>query len=230
MKNYLASILVTLFMLQLPQRAIAAEDTEQNWNTVKRGVTVEITKDDKVLWWGSGVIMDNNTVLTAAHVVDHVDADLMIQIRYKGMPIPMQLALLGNREGIDLAVLATSLGAEASNINIKDKVSICENDLLPAQEVDVLASANYFSSTGAVNPDFQIYYKSKQTTNHITAFLDHGTSGGGVFDHGKGCLLGIISQQHIDAVTAGTIKIENYGTKITSASEIAAFMRSVKFK
>lgn len=224
--DYLISLIVPILMMQLPSHVVAAEGGI-NSQIMSRGVTVEVTKDGVMKWKGSGVIINNSNILTAAHVVDEADG-MEIRIKYKAKSIPVQLTLLGNRAGTDLALLTTSLDADATGMNFKTKVPICEHDMHRAQEVDVLLSTVYFSSAGAVNPAFQIHNKSKQVTNHITAFLDHGASGGGVFDHERECLLGIISKQNINAFNAGEIEVKNYGTIITPASDISAFMQTVK--
>lgn len=234
--KYLSSTAFIVLTLLFSLRVNAANNTNQQPILARDyPVIVQILKAGSVISWGSGVLIDSGSVLTAAHVVDELQEDMSIRILYGHRYFPASITLLGYRQGPDLAYLQLSEPIEGWN---SKKLEACQNELSLGREVYVLAAQTSFKSSGSVNPPFVVYSQNKQFTNHLSSFLDNGTSGGGVFDPERMCLLGIISkaeatQSYLPYSALGEDpnsqpKVTDYGTAFTGAADISKFLKKAQ--
>lgn len=159
----------------------------------------------------TGVVIDKNLVLTAAHVVDGIEST--IQVGYHGYHRPATLVALFPE--YDLALLTADTG------RLKP-LTISDQSLYPQEPVWTIGyprAGNLTTATGV--------FKSKLEPGeiHVTAYVDSGQSGGGLLscEYGQFVLSGMI--KGFGAIDYGDhyVRLADYSVAVP-ASDIRSFV------
>jgi hypothetical protein len=173
----------------------AADDTPASGLTaIAVGVQVEKPAGDGVHYsQGSGVFLGNGMVLTAAHVVTIYPGKLAVTVLIDGVRVDGKLVFEESAGGHDLALIQLPQDQLGEARRHQPKLAVCPANPTPNQPVEV-AEQGHVSRSATVNT--AISSAAKMTdgwTNLLSTGYHHGSSGGGVFDIGHGCLWGIIT-------------------------------------
>ncbi len=159
----------------------------------------------------TGVVIDRNLVLTAAHVI--ADMETAPFIGYHG--IHKQAQIIAVFSDYDLALLTTDTGSLTP-------IPFSKQDLHPLEAVWTIGyprAGNLTSATGVFKSDLE------EGEIHVTAFVDSGQSGGGVLscEYGRFVLSGMI--KGFGAIDYGDyyVRVDDYSVAVP-ASDIKSFV------
>lgn len=162
---------------------------------------------------GSGVVIDSNRVLTAAHVIEGMDE---ISIVHKG--ITRSAAIVSSFPEKDLALLV----AETSD---QQPIDLSRGWLAPSSTIWAVGfplGGNQIASSGRI----EAYAEGDVQT---TASVNHGQSGGGLLgcENGQHVLAGMI--RAFGALQEGDrlVRLDDYSVSVPS-EDINQFVRSSK--
>ncbi|MEI6558716.1 MAG: serine protease [Rhodospirillaceae bacterium] len=185
------------------------------------GVRVEKpVGDGKLFSQGSGVLIGDGLVLTAAHVVRYNPADPRVTVLVEGRRVVGRLALIDRTTGADIALIRierAALPAESRNRG----VTLCERDPGIDAPVVVASMGEVTRSTIVAAPDKPASKPGDWATTLATGY-HHGNSGGGVFDAGTGCLLGIMTTEISGRIRPDAPFLDV--TRFTPAPDLAGFV------
>ena len=159
----------------------------------------------------TGVVIDKNVVLTAAHVVNGIESS--IRVGYHGYRTPATLIALFPE--YDLALLTTDTG------NLKP-LAISDQALYPQEPVWTIGyprAGNLTTATGIFKSNLE------PGEIHVTAYVDSGQSGGGLLscEYGQFVLSGMI--KGFGAIDHGDhyVRLADYSVAVP-ASDIRSFV------
>lgn len=224
--NILEKILVVAFLFALNHSASAEINPA---NSVVKVITTKSIPDYKFPWQtnrfsnnlGSGVIIDGNRVLTAAHVINYAS---FIEIRKEGDPKKYRAQLEFVSHQVDLAILQVEDSTffddthpleVTSEVNYRDQVSVYG---YPQGGKTISVTEGVVSRI-----EYQKYAHSleKFLAIQIDAALNKGNSGGPALDI-NGDIVGIVMQGYV-----GTVNSIGY---IIPSILIQTFLEDIKDK
>lgn len=186
------------------------------------GVRVEKPAGDGVHYsQGSGVLLGDGLVLTAAHVVKYNPQDPKVTVVMAGWRVSGTLAAIGGPDSVDLALVKTPRGAVPMALRDLEPVAICSRNPAINTPVIVAAVGEISAAMTAATPA-KPRGPDNAWTNMLTTPYHQGSSGGGVFDAGEGCLAGVLIEEVSGHVRPDAPFIDV--TVFVPASDIAAFM------
>ena len=169
--------------------------------------------------WGSGVLLNDHLVLTAAHVVNREAYNPVVTVIVDGWRITGQVVQTGT-DGLDLALVRINPKDLPTGAAVQSPVSVCRNNPGPAQPVVVMAKGEITRTSTYPEPFVYHAPGSGRWTNVLTNGYPPGNSGGGVFDPVTGCLWGIVYLELGGPVNGRQILL----TVFVPASQIAPFV------
>jgi hypothetical protein len=158
------------------------------------GVQVEKPAGDgKQFSQGSGVLIGNGLVLTAAHVIAINPQDPKVTVYLDQRRIDGLVALSGQNDHVDLALIKVDPGALPAASRDLGAVAVCSHNPGPAQPVVVAAMGKTSEETTLLRADpIKDITDPARYSTMLAAGHPKGASGGGVFDSRQGCLAGIL--------------------------------------
>jgi hypothetical protein len=163
---------------------------------------------------GSGVFLGGGLILTAAHVVKINPQDPDVSVIMDGWKTAAKVAAIAPN-GLDLALLKIDPAEVSAQRKALGAVHLCAAPSVANQPVIVVAQGTVSLSKTIAAP-IQTPALTGDWTDILATGYGHGASGGGVFDAGTGCLIGII----IIEATAPGIAL----TEFLPAAKIAPFL------
>ena len=161
----------------------------------------------------TGVVIDKNLVLTAAHVIE--DMETAPYVGYHGTQKPAHIISIFS--DYDLALLVTDTGSLTP-------IPFSKQALHPKEPVWTIGypkAGNLTAATGVFQSDLE------EGEIHVTAFVDSGQSGGGLLscDHGRFVLSGMI--KGFGAIDYGDhyVRVDDYSVAVP-ARDIKSFVHS----
>jgi hypothetical protein len=177
------------------------------------GVQIQKPAGDNVHFaHGSGVFLGNGLVLTAAHVVTFNAQDPNVAVFLDGWKTNAKVFATG-QNGLDLALLKIDPSEISAQRRILSPVQLCTTP--PDANQQVIVAAEGQVSFSAITP-----LTSGKGSNDLATLYEQGASGGGVFDPGKGCLIGIIILARSGQIAGQDIRM----TEFVPAAKIAPFL------
>ncbi|MCA8212608.1 serine protease [Burkholderia cepacia] len=191
------------------------EDPQQYvHNLLLNPVTISITRDGKVLEWGSGFLVGKDRVLTAAHVVDAVRNGDVIVVDHHGMRSTGRTIAIGARATNDAAIVA---------LDTPRLVRIAQPPRLCATATEVGARLVVMSANGATYtfsaPMKGYGSEGNNGVSATTTWFGPGASGSAVIDLGRHCLAGVVSQS---ARTVGSTTVDEKTIEVVDQSTLLA--------
>ena len=212
----LRSVAVAVVALLAAGAALASPPTPET-----AGVRVEKAAGDGVHYaQGSGVLIGEGLVLSAAHVLKYNPQDPKVTVLMAGWRVDGTLVSLGGPDTADLALVKVEHAAMPAALRDVPPVPVCTRNAAINQPMVVAAQ-------GEVGPAMTAGLPAKPAagrdwTTLLTPAYHQGASGGGVFDAREGCLAGIIVQEVSGYAAPNTPFVDM--TVFVPASEIAAFL------
>jgi hypothetical protein len=163
---------------------------------------------------GSGVFLGGGLILTAAHVVKINAQDPEVSVIMDGWKTAAKVAAIAPN-GLDLALLKIDPAEISAQRKALGAVHLCAAPSAANQPV-IVAAQGTVSLSRTVAAPIQSPALTGDWTDILATGYGHGASGGGVFDAGSGCLIGII----IIEATAPGIAL----TEFLPAAKIAPFL------
>jgi hypothetical protein len=174
----------------------------------------------------NGIYLGRGAVLTAAHVVGRFHLLKELQVRIAGQELPAKIVKEGSSETIDLTVL--SVDEELLPVRLRLRQNpVCKGPVVVGREAVVVASGG--TARSRVISPLVVPAASRARFGTVISDVPIATSGAGVFDADKRCLLGIISRQipRLDAGKTGprdASKVTEYAKYFVPAPTIASFL------
>lgn len=179
------------------------------------GVELQKSAGDNVYFMhGSGVFLGGGLILTAAHVVKVNPQDPDVTVVMDGWKTNAKVAAIAPN-GLDLALLKMEPAEISGQRRALSPVHLCTTPSTANQPVIVTAQGTVSLSKTIAAP-IQSPSLNGDWTDILATGYGHGASGGGVFDAGKGCLIGII----IIEATGPGVEL----TQFLPAAKIAPFL------
>jgi hypothetical protein len=179
------------------------------------GVEIQKPAGDNVNFvHGSGVYLGGGLILTAAHVVTLNPADQTATVIMDGWQTAAKIAAIAPN-GLDLALLKIDPAALSGQRRSLTPVHLCTAPSVANQPV-IVAAQGMVSPSKTVAAPIRSPALTGDWTDILATGYPHGSSGGGVFDAEKGCVIGII----IIEATAPGIAL----TEFLPAAKIAPFL------
>jgi S1-C subfamily serine protease len=190
MKKVFIIILIS-FILCFPvysqENEITELSMEENALNSKSVVFIISSIDNKTDSYGSGVILENGIIVTCEHVVDKFD--FLWIVTHNGEPQYWTcINVFYKNKKNDIAIIKLDTDGIPATLGNK-------NDLIPGSSILAIGSPCGYENT--LSPGIFSGITNLNGTEYIqiTAPLDHGSSGSGVFDkYGK--LIGIIARMN----------------------------------
>lgn len=182
------------------------------------GVLIEKVSDHgHVIASGSGVLLSDALILTAAHVVDRDPQNPVVTVILDGWRVGGLVVSSGQSRKLDLALIKIDPTALPLHRVMSANLAICSNNPPPNQAVVVLSKGmTTRSSTMALTDNGHI----KEWTNVLSTGYHPGNSGGGVFNPALGCLWGILNIEMSGTINGRFVDL----TSFVPASQISAFV------
>jgi hypothetical protein len=183
--------------------------------------------DGKLFSHGSGVLLGDGMVLTAAHVIAVNPQDPKVTVFLDNRRVDGLVAFSGQSEHVDLALIKVDPANLPPSKHDLGTEPVCARNPGPAQPVVVAWMGKTTQETTLLRAD-PPKDASDPTPYSTMLAAGHpkGASGGGVFDPQRACLLGIL-------VADGTFNIDIPGvpheiTIFLPASEISSFLKKYR--
>jgi hypothetical protein len=174
-------------------------------------------------WSNNGVYLGRGAVLTAAHVVGRWHDQ---HVRFAGHELAAKIVKQGSSDTIDLAVLSVDEEQLPLRLRLR-RNPICKEPLRTGQAVVVAVPEA--TARARILPPGLILPQLRARFGTIINDVPLASSGSGVFDAAKRCLLGIVSRktQRLDVrkedQSAGSMLLE-YARYFVPAATIANFI------
>ena len=218
-KMSLRPLKICLFtLLCLPHFAFAADITGLTPAPPRVGVMIEKTLyHDHMLKTGSGVMLTDHLVLTAAHVISG-DTNPHVTVIIDGWRVPGTVIASGQGRNVDLALVRIEPTPIVPKSLAHEPLPVCATDPPPNQPVVVLSmGATTRSNTLPITSNGAT---ADGTSNLLGKPYHPGNSGGGVFNPLSGCLWGILNLELSGTVDGRTIDISAF----VPASTVSRFL------
>lgn len=179
--------------------------------------------DGKLFSQGSGVLVGDGMVLTAAHVIAVNPQDPKVTVFLDNQRVPGIVAFSGQTDHVDLALIRVDPMALPPARRGLEAMSVCSKNPGPAQHFVVAAMGKISEETTLLRAD-----PPKDPSDHgaystmLAAGHPKGASGGGVFDPQQGCLAGILVADGVFNTNIPGVPHEV--TIFLPASDITAFL------
>ncbi len=179
--------------------------------------------DGKLFSQGSGVLIGDGMVLTAAHVIAVNPQDPKVTVFLDNQRVDGLVAFSGQADHVDLALIKVDPMALPPARRGLGAVSPCSRNPGPAQQVTVASMGKIAQETTLLRAD-----PPKDGPDHgpystmLAAAHPKGASGGGVFDSQAGCLAGILVADGV--FNTKIVGVPHEITIFLPASEISAFL------
>lgn len=182
--------------------------------------------DGKLFSQGSGVLIGEGLVLTAAHVIAVNPQDPKVTVFIDNQRIPGTVAFSGQNEHLDLALIKVDPRALPPARRDLDAVNICPRNPGPSQPFTVAWMGKTTEEKTLLRADPPKDGDQGPMSTMLAAGHPKGASGGGIFDTGNGCLAGIM-------VADGTFSINIPGvphevTVFLPASKVEGFLEEYR--
>jgi hypothetical protein len=213
------SIAICLLAPALGQNVAAAPTPDDSLKIYAVG-TIE-TRPYKQ-WGGNGIYLGRGAIITAAHVVGRIQLLTDQRVVVAGEELPATLIKQGNPDRTDLAVLTIAEARLPVSLRLRLN-PVCKAMLPVGAEVVVVSprgtARSRIMSPRAVPAPYRIKYGT------IIENVSHASSGSGVFDATRRCLLGIVARRV--TIRSGPGRAANkivYGKYYAPAPIIARFI------
>ena len=184
------------------------------------GVMIEKLSDGgHVLSSGSGILLNDHLVLTAAHVVQRDPENPRVSIIFSFGRITGQVIRLGQADKLDLALISFDPIVVPTHHFDPGILSVCPNNPGTNQAVVVLSKGMTTRSStisSAITSDGQ----APGWTNMLNTGYHPGNSGGGVFNPQNNCLWGILVLELGGTINGRIVDLSAF----VPASQIAPFI------
>ncbi len=179
--------------------------------------------DGKMFSQGSGVLIGDGMVLTAAHVIAVNPQDPKVTVYIDNRRVDGLVAYSGQADHLDLALIKVDPMALPPTRRGLESVSPCSRNPGPAQPFVVAWMGKTSQETTLLRAD-----PPKDGADHgrystmLAAGHPKGASGGGVFDPQQGCLAGIMVADGVFGTEI--VGVPHEVTVFLPASDIASFL------
>lgn len=180
--------------------------------------------DGKTFAQGSGVLIGDGLILTAAHVVKYNPTDPSVIVLVEGQRIHGRVVF--SDAGPDVALIKIERSAMPA-LSRSMAATFCDEDPGPGKLVVVDAIGQVTRSKTIVAPDNPPHRPGDWTSTLGTGY-HQGSSGGGVFDAATGCLLGILIYEVSGHVRPNSPFIDI--TRFTPAPQISEALQTFRQK
>ena len=162
---------------------------------------------------GYGIYLGNGKVITAAHVVGHWPEVTRPRVLIGGQDLPAQVLKIGSLETVDLALLSIDPLRLPASLQLR-RNPLCKT-FPPVRTRMVVVYPDRIVATQIFSPQF---IAPQYRASHGSLITEEQSSGSGVFNAERQCLLGIISQK----VRKYSFRRE-YGRLLASANGYAGY-------
>ena len=211
-----------LLLLVFPL-SVAAEDFRTLTPPPPRvGVMIEkILDHGRVLSSGSGILLNDHLIVTAAHVVWTEPEHPQVTVILGGWRIPGTVVQIGQRGKLDLALIKIDPHILATRQRSQPDLPICPTNPGPSQAV-VVVSKGMTTRAATVSTAITSDGQTPGWTNMLSTGYHPGNSGGGVFNPQSNCLWGIINLELTGTINGHPVDF----TAFVPASQLSDFVRS----
>ena len=172
---------------------------------------------------GSGILLGDGLVLTAAHVVAVNPASAKAVVVIDGWRVDGTVVKDGQRDNLDLALIRIDPSSVSARRRAQPLLPICVGNPGPNQPV-VVAAMGTVTQAATIGTAITSDGQSGNWTNILSTGYHHGNSGGGVFSPGQGCLWGILNIEMSGPINGRMVDL----TAFVPASKIAPFVESYR--
>jgi hypothetical protein len=214
-----AATVIVVVAIGMPSQAQNADDSLKVY-----AVNVVKTTPFEKPFTGDGIYLGNGAVITAAHVIGRWGFLKDVHVLIAGQNLPARIIKEGSVERTDLTLLSVDETRLPIGLRLR-RNPLCRQALNVGENVMVVvAGKTEFSqiiSPLLIAPEFRERFNS--------LIGDVGTSGSGVYDAKRKCLVGIISRKFLkvdyrkdgDRITA---ELSGFAKYFVPAAEIAIFI------
>lgn len=168
----------------------------------RRTVHIRGTEKSGALARAHGMLLDNDHILTAAHVVENMPVGSVLTVSNEfGETMGTATVLLAGMKDVnDLALLAFTRVDDS--VRMVTPVSICSEETRSGELLVVAFEKTAVETHASMDQAFVTRTQTATYSRATQAFFSNGVSGAGVYSTERLCLAGIISRQtsdqHID--------------------------------
>lgn len=171
----------------------AAGTANANPKPVDVGLQVEKPAGDgKLFSQGSGVLIGDGLVLTAAHVIAVNPQDPKVTVFIDNQRVPGTVAFTGQNEHLDLALIKVDPSALPATRRGLEAVNVCSRNPGPAQSFTIAWMGKTSEEKTLLRADPPKEGDQGPVSTMLAAGHPKGASGGGIFDPQQGCLAGVM--------------------------------------